>query len=805
VADPVSNYIKDIRSGVRSLLRAPGFGVVVVLILAVGIGANVAMFSIMEMTMIRRLPYPEPERLVLGRATFNGNVNQTASAPDYWDYRDFSTSFERFAAFWGFTRSHTITGGDRPERVSGIIASIDLFPALGVDPLLGRHFLPAEATVNGSPVVIISHRYWTRGYGGSLDAIGSTLVLDGLPYEIVGVMPAGFSFYFNDVDVWRPMRPDSDFIGARRFHNWIMLGRLEPGVSIEEAQAEVDVISAQLEAEYPDSNRGKALLLTPLQGALVERYSQNLLLVMGAVALVLLIACGNVAGLLLARGSTRRSELSVRSALGASGARLARLLVTESLVMALAGGVLGTLIAFWLQEAFLQLLSIEPGAVGAGLPIPVLLFALGVSLFTGLLAGVAPAIRSSRDDLWADLKSGVRTTDAGGTRFRSGLVIAQVAISVVLLVGAGLLIRSFDRVSGIDPGFETSSLLTAEIRLPPTDYSEVERRVQFYQRLAENVRAIPGVEDVALASQLPFRDPGNNIYMWAADNPPLDPADVLSAFTRTVYPGYFDAMGIPLLTGRDIQESDVSGAPLVLVISQAMADTLFPGQDPIGRQVVVDFGQGVTFEVVGVVGNIKMGTLLTSRLMAFYISYFQQPMLTMRVAVRTAVRPETVTGALREAVWSLDRNIPVADLATMDGLVSSTLATRRIRTVALIVFAGVAVLLATVGLYGVLAYYVARRFHEIGVRVALGAAGSDIVELVLKRGMVLVAVGLLLGLLGAWGVTRLITELLYQVEPTDPLTFVLVSIFFALVAVVACLLPAWRALRVDPLIALQAE
>jgi putative ABC transport system permease protein len=375
----------------------------------------------------------------------------------------------------------------------------------------------------------------------------------------------------------------------------------------------------------------------------------------------------------------------------------------------------------------------------------------------------------------------------------------------VLLVGAGLLIRSFDRVAGIDPGFETSSLLTAEIRLPPTDYSEVERRVQFYQRLAENVRAIPGVEDVALASQLPFRDPGNNIYMWAADNPPLDPADVLSAFTRTVYPGYFDAMGIPLLTGRDIQESDVSGAPLVLVISQAMADTLFPGQDPIGRQVVVDFGQGVTFEVVGVVGNIKMGTLLTSRLMAFYISYFQQPMLTMRVAVRTAVRPETVTGALREAVWSLDRNIPVADLATMDGLVSSTLATRRIRTVALIVFAGVAVLLATVGLYGVLAYYVARRFHEIGVRVALGAAGSDIVELVLKRGMVLVAVGLLLGLLGAWGVTRLITELLYQVEPTDPLTFVLVSIFFALVAVVACLLPAWRALRVDPLIALQAE
>jgi predicted permease len=434
-----------------------------------------------------------------------------------------------------------------------------------------------------------------------------------------------------------------------------------------------------------------------------------------------------------------------------------------------------------------------------------LAFALFISLATGLLFGVVPAIRASRDDLWADLKAGVRTTDAGGTRFRSGLVVAQVAVSVVLLVGAGLLIRSFERVARIESGFDTRNLLTAEIRLPGTDYSDVERRVQFYTRLAENVRAIPGVADVTLGSQLPFRDPGNNIYIWAADNPPLDPADVLSAYTRTVYPGYFEAMGIPVLAGRGIDETDAAGAPPVMVISQAMADTLFPGQNPIGRQVVVDFGREVSIEVVGVVGNIKMNTLLTSRLMAFYISYMQQPLYTMRVAVRTAVKPETVTGALREAVWSLDRNIPVAEVATMDGLISRTLSTRRIRTVALIIFAGVAVLLATVGLYGVLAYYVTRRYHEIGIRVALGAARADIVEMVLMRGIALVGVGLAVGLLGAWGVTRLIGELLYQVEPTDPLTFVLVSVFFALVAVVACLFPAWRALRVDPLIALQAE
>jgi putative ABC transport system permease protein len=761
---------RDIRYAGRSLVKSSGFTAVVILILAVGIGANVAIFSIMEMTMIQPLPYAEPERLVLGRATFGGNVNPFASAADYWDYRDLSTSFEELAAFQGFTTNHTITGGDRPERVSGMIVSRGLFPALGINPTLGRHFLADEAVENAPPVVIISNGYWMRRYGGSPDVIGSTLTFDGFPYEIIGVMPSGFSFYFEGSDVWRPMRPDSPFIGARRFHNWIMLGRLKPGVAIEEAQAEVDVISAQLELEYPDSNRDKALLLTQLQGALVEGYRQSVFLLLGAVTLVLLIACGNVAGLLLARGSARRAELSVRSALGASGARLARLLITESLVMALVAGVLGTLLAVWLQEAFLQLLSIELAGVGeAGLPVSVLAFALFISLATGLLFGVVPAISASRDDLWADLKAGVRT------------------------------------VARIESGFETRNLLTAEIRLPGTDYSDVERRVQFYTRLAENIRAIPGVADVTLGSQLPFRDPGNNIYIWAADNPPLDPADVLSAYTRTVYPGYFEAMGIPVLAGRGIDETDAAGAPPVMVISRAMADTLFPGQNPIGRQVVVDFGREVSIEVVGVVGNIKMNTLLTSRLMAFYISYMQQPLYTMRVAVRTAVKPETVTGALREAVWSLDRNIPVAEVATMDGLISRTLSTRRIRTVALIIFAGVAVLLATVGLYGVLAYYVTRRYHEIGIRVALGAARADIVEMVLKRGIALVAVGLIAGLAGAWGVTRLIAELLYQVEPTDPLTFVLVSVFFTLVAVVACLLPAWRALRVDPLIALQAE
>ncbi|KPK81234.1 MAG: hypothetical protein AMS25_07460, partial [Gemmatimonas sp. SM23_52] len=612
--------------------------------------------------------------------------------------------------------------------------------------------------------------------------------------------------FYHDVEVWQPMRPNSPFVGARRFHNWIMLGRLKPGVTIEQAQSEVDVISAQLEAQYPDSNRGKALLLTELQEALAEGYRTSLYILMAAVALVLLIACGNVASLTLARGSARRTELSTRAALGASGLRLVRQLLTESLVLAVAAGILGTLLAVWLWPLLLQLLAVEqPGVQGVGFADTVLGFALVISLVTGLVFGVVPALRASRGDLVEDLKSGVRTTDAGGNRFRNGLVVAQVAVSIVLLIGAGLLIRSLATLMGVDTGFDTRNLLTAEVRLRGAEYADQERRIQFYTALRENVRAIPGVESVALINQLPIRDPGNNIRVWDEQNPPVDPGDVRSAYIRAVFPGYFETMGIPMLSGRGIEETDVNEAPAVLVVSRTVADSILPGKDPLGQRVVVDFGQPVPLEVVGVVEDIKMSSLLSTDFPAMYGSYYQIPYSTMRLAVRTVVPPQLVIGGLREAVWSLDRDLPVADVATMDDVLARSLSARRTQTVALGIFASVALLLAAVGLYGVLAYYVSRRHHEIGIRVALGAAKGDIVELVLKRGLVLVAVGIALGLVGAFGVTRTLSDVLYQVKPTDPMTFALVSLFFAFVAVIACLLPAWRALRVDPLIALQAE
>jgi len=795
----------DIRYASRSLIHAPGFTLVVVFILAVGIGATVAMFSIMEAAMLRPLPYNEPGRLVLGNTTFDGNVNWTSSAADYWDWRDMSTSFDQLAATTGFTRNHTITGGEQPEQIPGTIVSINFFATLGIGPHFGRGFSLDEGLQGAPNVAMISNGYWQRRFGGSPDVLGSTLTLDGEPYEVIGVMPAGFRFYY-DVDVWRPMRPDSDWIGARRFHNWILLGRLAPGVTLEQAQSELDVISAQLEAQYPESNQGKALLLTSLADAMIYGYRESLLMLMGAVALVLFIACGNVAGLMLARGSARRLELSVRAALGASGIRLVRQLLSESLVLAIVAGIAGTLLAAWLQPFFLQLLAIDPPAgQSAGLPTSVLAFAIIVSIASGVLAGIAPAIRVSGSRLFDELKSSVRTTDAGGTRFRSGLVVVQVALTIVLLIGSGLMIRSLANLMSVDAGFDSRNLLTAEIRLPQSEYPDSEQRIQFYTTLVENVAAIPGVDEVAVINQLPIRNPGNNIYVHDADNPPLDPNEIRSAYIRAVLPGYFETMDIPLLSGRVIAATDVAESPPVLVISQGMADSIFPGVNPVGRRAVVDFGQPTTFEVVGVVGDVQQSTLTDSRLATMYASYLQIPYSAMAFAVRTAVEPESVVGALRDVVRALDPNIPIADVSTMESVIGRTLMTRKVRAVALSIFGGVALLLATVGLYGVLAFWVTRRRHEIGIRVALGASSGNVVEMILKRGIGLVAIGIVLGLGGAFAGTRLLEDMLYNVEPVDLTTFISVGVFFTGVAIVACLVPAWRALRVNPAETLQAE
>ena len=798
----------DARFAFRTMARNPVFTVVIIMTLAIGIGANTAIFSVLHKGLFEALPYQDPQRLVVGRTTFDSRINPYGSAYDYYDYREQSDVFESFAAITGFSAEATITGGKTPERVPLAIVSFDLFPTLGVSPAVGRPFLAAEGVPGGPNVVMISHAYWQRHFGGADDVTGRSLVVNGVSQTIVGVMPRGFHFLW-DVDVWTPMRRDGPFATARRFHNWLMVGRLKPGVSLEQAQRQVDTISARLAEQYPDSNANKALRLDVLQKALVEDDAPRVLLLMAAVAVVLLITCGNVAGLLLARGSARRTEVAVRASLGASRRRLVQQLLTESVILALAGGAAGIVFAGWLLRVVPSLVRLDLlGVTEVGFSAPVLAFAVAVTLLTGVLFGAAPALHAASTVPSGALSGGLRTTGArGGTRLRSAMVVAQVALSLMLLVCSGLLVKSFVRLIDTNPGFNADNLLTAEIQLPRSDYPDAARIVAFFRTLRDEVRAIPGVADVAVISQLPLRNPGNNIYVWAADHPPARPADRGVSFTRQVMPGYFEAMGIPLLAGRGIVETDVKNAPQVLVINKRMADTLFPGEAALGRRVMVDMGgqQPEAFEIVGVAGDARISSIDAAPRMAMYSSFYQFTGSTMRLAIRTAVEPATIVSALRDRVWALDRNIPVEDVRSMRAIVAESVAPRRVIAATLGVFAGFALLLAAIGLYGVLAYWVVQRTHEIGVRVALGAKQTSIVWLVAAKGLSLVGIGLALGVVGAYLGTQWVQQQLYEVPATDPAVYAATSALFVAVALVACLLPAWRAVRVDPVVAFRVE
>jgi putative ABC transport system permease protein len=583
-----------------------------------------------------------------------------------------------------------------------------------------------------------------------------------------------------------------------------MVGRLRSGVTIESAQADVDVISAQLATEYPDTNRDKALQLTKLHAAVAENYQTAVILLMAAVGLVLLIACGNVASLLLARGATRRAELCVRSALGASSPRLVRQLLTESIVTSTAGGACGTALAIWFQKFILHVVPVNvPGMEDLGVSWSMLAFALAVSTVSGIIFGIMPALQAARVNVADTIKSGTRTTDARGQGFHSSLVVAQVAISVILLVGSGLLLKSFATLSAVKPGFDTQNLLTAEIRLASDKYPNEAMRIEFFSRLTEELRAIPGVTDVAVINQLPIRNPGNNPRVYAADRPPPDPNDRIGAYTRTVLPGYFDAMGIPLLHGRVIDASDIAQAPRALVINETMARKLFPNEDPLGR--LVNIRKGVDCEVVGVVGDVRVEGLRYTPRLVMYGSYFQQPTLTMRIAIRTAYEPTSLAEAVRNAVWDQDRDVPVAGLLSYDEIIARTVSNDKVIALSVSLFASVAVLLAALGLYGVLAYYISRRTHEIGICIALGAEAGDVIRPILRRGISLVVTGIALGLVGAFWATRLFQQLLFDVATTDATTFVVVSVFFVVVALVACLIAARKALQVDPVTALAAQ
>jgi putative ABC transport system permease protein len=798
---------QDVRFAFRSLGKQPGFVLAALLTLGLGIGANVAVFSVVNLAVFRALPYPGADRLVVGRTLWpRGGIGWTVSAPDYYDVRDQATSFESLSAITPFTRDFTLTGAGDAERVSGAWISPGLFRTLGVSPERGREFVPRESEPGGDRIVMLSHALWQRRFGGDPRIIGTTVTVDGAPQTVVGVMPAGFEFVV-DVDVWEPMVRGEAFAAERQFHNWLLVGRLRPGVSVAQAQSDVGVIMRRLAEVYPSSNRGKGMVITAMQEAMVENFRSTLLLLMGAIALVLLIACANVAGLLLARGSARRTEMAMRSALGAGHGRLVRQLLTESAVLGSAAAVLGTLVAVLLQRTLVAATPLTRlGLEAAGLQPAVLGFALVLAVATVLLFGLAPALSAARVDLVEGLKGGAGSAaPAARTRFRSGLVVAQVAVSVVVLIGAGLLVRSFHQLRGAETGFDSDNLVVAQLGLLRAKHPEPQSRIRFYDELLERVRAVPGVVRAGLISQLPIRDQGNNIAVWDPAHPPADASRWRLSYARVVTPGYFETMGIPIRSGRDFRSTDTRDAPPVMIISETMARTLFPGQDPVGRRVAVDEGaEPGYYEVVGMVGDAQVSRLGSEIEMVMYGPYAQVPYLNMRLVVRTRGTLASVGGPLRAIVRDLDPDVPVTGLATMDEVLSRSLSFTRTVTTALGLFAGIAMLLAALGLYGVLAFFVAQRSQEIGVRIALGAAGSSVLTLVMRRGVALAGAGLVAGIVGALGATRLLRAMLFGVTATDPVTFVAVGLFFLLVALAACVFPAWRATRVDPVVALRA-
>ncbi len=809
---------RDVRHGLRLWARNPGFTAVVVLTLALGIGANTAMFSILHEALLKPLPFKDPGRLVLGSTTFDGEINPYTSFPDYYDLRDQNSSLESLAASGLASAKVIVMGGERPEFATSLHVSANFFSTLGVVPVAGRWFSPEEGKTGAAYVVLVSESFARRRFGSAQRAVGRQLALSGIAQTtvsatILGVMPASFRLV-DEADMWDPMRRgEEDGPETRKWHNWLMIGRLKPGVTLDRAQGDADLIAERLRRQYPDTNRTKGFLLEPLQAGLLREQTPSIVILMVAVGLVLLIACANVAGLLLARGALRGPELAIRTALGASRGRIVGQLLTESLMLALLAGTAGIALAFWLQK----LLPIATGLAGLGIAPraiawPVLLFAVVVSLMTGLLSGLAPALRASSIHLAAQLAHGVRSTQTkGGLRLRGVLVVAQVAVSLVLLVGAGLLVRSFARLASTNPGFDTQYLLTGDIQLPNSTYPP-ERRFQFFDALRRDFAAIPGITAVGFIDRLPIRQRYGNMPVWAAGTPPADFSEGPSANIRLVLPGYFDALRIPILAGRDVGDGDRHGRARVMVINERMAKRLFPGQSAVGQHVTAVLGRftpgepQVTCEVVGVVGDVRTDTISEPARMTVYLPYDQfSPRSTMRFAVRTSLAPEAIASSIRKAVAARDADLPLGPLATMEQLIGESIVSQRVTAITLGLFAAVAMSLAALGLYGTLAYWVNQRMQEIGIRLALGAQRQDILHLVLGRGMRLAMLGAAIGFVASLALTRLMQQMIYGIGPYDALTFAVVIVVLTSIAAVACYLPARRAMRLDPTTTLRSE
>jgi len=806
----MGTMMQDLKYGMRVLRKSPGFAAAAVLVLALGIGANTAIFSLVNAVLLRPLPLPEPERLMLvwhvpPAKSFPGVTRFSVSAANFLDWREQNHSFTGMAALG--RPSMNLTGGTQPESLTAGSVTGDFFSVADVSPVIGRVFGEEEDRPGHEKVVVLSYAFWQGHFGSNKNAMGQRLTLDGEPYTVIGVMPPKFDFP-PQAQLWVPMAWTDKQRAVRGDHNDAVIARLRPGVEIKQAQAEMDTISARLQQQYPVDDAGWGAVVVPLREELVGDIRPALLVLLGAVAFVLLIACANVANLTLAKTWGRRKEIAIRTVLGASRGRVLRQVLSETVLLSLAGGVLGVFLARAVISVVLAKFADQlPRLWEIGVDAGVLEFTLVLSVLAGIVSGFAPAWRLTKTNLNEAMKQGMGKTDAdsGGNRTRSVLVASEVALSLVLLVGAGLMVRSLWNLRKVDPGFDARNVLTLQVTLPETKYKDTRAKGEFSAQVLERVRALPGVESAGAISSLPLT--GGSMQPFTLEGRPEVPmAEQPEVAVREIAPGYLRSMRIPLLAGREISSTDTAERPAVAMVSESFAKEYWPGENPIGKHLTLTFYPGIPREVVGVVGDVKQGGLdmqMTNE--TIYNSLEQIGRTRARFVVRATVPPTSLVSAVTSAIHQVDRDQPVTNVETMEDVVDASIFQQRFSVLLLGAFTGLAMLLAAVGIYSVLAYGVRRRVREIGIRMALGAQMGDVLRMVIYDGLRPTLIGLAIGLAGALALGRVVASMMFGVKATDPATFVAVSGMLAVVALAACVIPAWRAARVDPMTALREE
>ena len=805
--------LKDIRYGLRSLLKRPASTVIALITLALGIGVNTAIFSAVDSMLLRPLPFNDPERLVsIWEQSPALGINQNEVAPaNFFDLRNQSQSFEGIGAHG--PQDLNLTGNAEPERLTGELVTANVFSVLGIQPALGRTFLPDEDQLGKEHVVVLSDGLWRRRFNGDPSIVNQNITLNGESFTVVGVMPRGFFYPERETQLWIPWAMEPEQASGRGDHYLRLVARLRAETNLQRANADVAAIGQRLANEYPRTNEGLAFKVNSLHQDYVGNLRLPILILFAAVGLVLLIACANVANLLLAQATTRRREIAIRIALGARRWTIVRQLLVESLLLAGAGGVLGVLGAFWGVEALSRLLPESLSKLqSASVDARVLLFTAGVSALTAIVFGGLPALLAARTQPGETLSDVARDTGGGtsGRHVRRVLVVSEVALAVVLLAGAGLLIRSFQLLRRVDTGFNTGNALTMKMVLPMPKYAKPEARRAFYDEVLQRVEQLPGIESAGVITFLPLSFNGMN-FSFSVEGQ-TQPSDMKLPFAlyRVVSPDYFRAMGIPLLRGRFFEANDNAGSQPVVLISQRLAEQYWPNQDPTGKRLKIGpiDSPNAWLTVVGVVSDVRQTGLYGDPRMDLYVPYAQERrgFVTPRdLVLRTKGDPASVAAAVRQAVWAVDKDQPISNVQTMDEVFSAAVSRERFQMLLLALFAALALVLACVGLYGVISYAVAQRTHEIGVRMALGAQPLDVLRLVLRQGMVLTIAGLLVGIAVGLVATRVLSDMLFGVTPRDPLTFVGVPLLLLLVAFFACYIPARRATRIDPLAALRCD